>query len=202
MAKMLDGKDFLYIGLGVGALYAIYKLTKPVTDATQGVAGVVQDASGAVSSIFKTPANTTPTFDAMTSAIPSGLKALSNVSANANPFDLRKPIAAAYDFVTSDVKQLFPTTPSNSYAQVSYANQASYATNFQPVSGAAVYVPPSGKYTAPASYSPAPLYSSQPKTASSSSSGVKVVSVTPVKAGTSFFDKPIRVIDGKNTRNY
>jgi len=34
------GTDWLYIGLGIGAIYLVYKLTKPVSDVAGDVAGI------------------------------------------------------------------------------------------------------------------------------------------------------------------
>ena len=44
MGKFLSGNDFLYIGLGAAAVYAAYKLTKPVTD----LAGNIQTSAGGI----------------------------------------------------------------------------------------------------------------------------------------------------------
>lgn len=59
------GDDWLYIGLGIGAIYLIYKATKPVTDTLQNVSDTVGDILDAPSNwvdyAFSPPENTIPT---------------------------------------------------------------------------------------------------------------------------------------------
>lgn len=49
----MEGEDWLYIGLGAGALYAIYRLVQPLTKATDSVSNLVSGAADSAAGIFK-----------------------------------------------------------------------------------------------------------------------------------------------------
>lgn len=46
------GSDWVYIGLAVGAVYAVYKLTKPVSDTTAGVGTALTNATTSASNVI------------------------------------------------------------------------------------------------------------------------------------------------------
>lgn len=50
MAKL--GEDWIFIGLGIGAIYLVYKSTAPVTNSLDSVSKVIDSASGAGQSYF------------------------------------------------------------------------------------------------------------------------------------------------------
>lgn len=46
----MKGSDWMYLGIGAGALYLIYKLTKPASDIGEDIAGVTDSLGSALSS--------------------------------------------------------------------------------------------------------------------------------------------------------
>jgi hypothetical protein len=50
MAKL--GNDWLYIGLGIGAIYLVYKLTSPITNAANSVSNLASQATQDVGNVL------------------------------------------------------------------------------------------------------------------------------------------------------
>jgi len=60
------GSDLLYAGLGIGALYLIFRSTKPLTTTVSDLSGVITNAADVVNPILKFAAQGTNALTANT----------------------------------------------------------------------------------------------------------------------------------------
>lgn len=130
------GEDWVFIGLGLGAVYLVYKLTKPVTELVDTASNITTDALTSADSVVRDAGNTlfqkatgtenpTTAMGWLTASVPTLINKASQALSTASASMFNKPSSGSsarnYTPVIDPKKTQFLTNVAASQGRVSVA---------------------------------------------------------------------------------